>query len=51
MDLQERYSKALEQIGGPLALLSLPKEIRDALKSVTDLEIKVKMLELIAENI
>lgn len=50
MDLQKRDSNALKQIGEAAALLSLPKEVQDALKSVTDLETMVKMLELIAEN-
>ena len=48
MDLQKRYSDALKQIGGAAALLSLPKSVQDILKSTTDLEAKVKILEMVA---
>ena len=48
MDLQKRYSDALKQIGGAEALLSLPKSVQDILKSTTDLEAKVKILEMVA---
>lgn len=48
MDLQKRYSDALKRIGGTTGLLSLPKDVQDILKSVTDLEKKVKILEAIA---
>lgn len=51
MTLEQRWSEALKKIGGAAGLLALPKQIQDALKSTTDLETKVKMLELIAENI
>ena len=51
MTLEQRYSKAIEQIGGAAGLLSLPKQVQDVLKSTNDLETKVKMLELIAKNI
>ncbi len=49
--LEQRHSEAIKKIGGAAILLALPKQIQDALKSTTDLETKVKMLELIAENI
>ena len=51
MTLGQRHDEAIKKIGGAAGLLALPKQIRDALKSTTDPEIKVKMLELIAENI
>lgn len=48
MTLEQRYSKAIEDIGGALVLTTLPKQIKDVLKKTTDLETKVKMLEMIA---
>lgn len=51
MTLEQRYSNAIRQIGGAAAILSLPKQVQDVLKSTNDLETKVKMLELIAKNI
>lgn len=49
--LEQRHSEAIKKIGGAAILLAFPKQVQDALKSTTDLETKVKMLELIAENI
>lgn len=51
MTLEQRWSRALKKIGGAAGLLALPEQVRDVLKSTTDLETKVKMLELIAANI
>lgn len=51
MTLEQRWSKAIRQIGGAAGLLNLPKQVQDVLKSTRDLETKVKMLELIAKNI
>ena len=51
MTLEQRWSRAIRQIGGAAGLLSLPKQVQDVLKSTNDLETKVKMLELIAKNI
>ena len=49
MTLVQRWSKAIENIGGAAELLNLPEQVREVLKNTTDLETKVKMLELIAE--
>ena len=51
MTLEQRWSKAIREIGGAAGLLALPKQVRDVLKSTTDLKTKVKMLELIAKNV
>lgn len=47
--LEIRYQNAIRNIGGEVELLNLPKQIKDVLKSTTDLQTKVKMLEEIAE--
>lgn len=49
MTTAERYQKALKRIGGAVALLSLPAQVQEVLKSTTDFEIKTTMLEMIAE--
>ena len=46
-DLETRYHEAIEKIGRR-NLLELPKQVREVLKSTTDLKIKVEMLEKIA---
>lgn len=47
--LIERERRALDKIGR-LNLLKLPKEAKEALKQTGDLDVKVKMLEVIAEQ-
>ena len=47
--LEKRYSEAIKKIGGTSALLTLPEGVKKILKSVTDLETKVKILEKIAK--
>lgn len=49
MTLEERYSAAIKKIGGAAGILSLPEEVKNILKSTTDLETKTEMLELIAK--
>lgn len=44
-----RYHKALERIGGAEGILSLPTQVKEVLKSTTDLVVKTKMLEMIAD--
>ena len=51
MTLQERQKKALDKIGGALGLLKLPENVRKIISECPDYETKVKMLELVAENI
>lgn len=48
--LNKQYEAALKKIG-TVNLLNLPEEIKEALKEVTDIETKVKMLEAIAKVI
>lgn len=50
-ELIERMNKAIKKIGGPLAILDLPKDVREIVTNCPDYETRVKMLELIAENI
>ena len=50
MTLQERQAKALTKIGGALGLLDLPEDVRTIIADCQDYETKVKMLELVAEN-
>lgn len=46
--LEQRYSEAVERIGGALGLLDLPEEVQKVLRGYYDLETKVKMLEKVA---
>lgn len=49
----QRWHKALNRIhkvGGPLALLDLPEQVREVLKSTEDLAAKTRMLETIADT-
>lgn len=49
-NLEARYSEAINNVGGAFAFLKLPEEVKKILKSVTDLETKVKILEEIAKT-
>ena len=49
--LEIRYQKAIEKIGGTAELLNLPEQVKNALKSTTDLQSKVNILEEIAKAI
>ena len=51
MTIEQRYSKAIREIGGAPGLLNLPEQVKEILKNTTSLEYKVEMLELIAEEI
>lgn len=51
MTLQERQKKAIEKIGGAMGLLNLPENVREMIANCGDYETKVKMLELVAENL
>lgn len=50
-DTMSRYQIAIRRLGGAPGLLSLPESIKEVLKETTDLETKVLLLELIAEEI
>ena len=51
MTLDQRYHDAIRRIGGTAGLLSLPDPVKDILKNAKDLEIKVKMMEMIADKL
>lgn len=48
--LVDRLNKAVAKIGGAQAILNLPKQVRDIVSNTNNLEYRVKMLELIANN-
>lgn len=48
--IEKRYHDAIKKIGTE-KLLNLPPQVKEVLKSTTDLEVKTEMLEMIAENI
>ena len=48
MTTAERYQAALKKIGGAAGLMNLPDQVKEVLKSTTDLQIKTEMLEMIA---
>ena len=45
----QRWHKAIVRIGGTAALLDLPEQVKDVLKSTEDLAAKTRMLEAIAD--
>lgn len=49
--LQERMKKAMDRIGGPLAVLALPDQVRDVIVNCPVYEIRVQMLELVADQL
>lgn len=49
--LIERMNKAMKRIGGPLAVLELPKNVRDAIANCEDYETRVIMLEFVADRL
>lgn len=49
--LIERMNKAIKRIGGPLAVLELPKDVRDAIANCEDYETRVIMLEFVADRL
>lgn len=51
MTLEQRYEKAIKNIGGTLAILNLPEQVKEVLMTNASLEIKVKMLEMVADAI
>lgn len=49
--LQARMNKAMKRIGGPLAVLTLPDQVREIIVNCPDYETRVKMLELVADQL
>ena len=49
-ELVERMNKAMNRIGGPLAVLDLPNEVREIITNCNDYETRVKMLEMVADK-
>lgn len=49
--LEARYLKAMKRIGGAAVLITLPNQIKEVLKNETRMEVKVKMLEAIADQL
>lgn len=50
-NLIARMNAAMDRIGGPLAVLGLPDEVKEIVINCNDYETRVKMLELVAEQI
>ena len=48
MSLEERYRKAIQELGGAEGLLRLPEPMKKLLKDAKDLKEKVELMELIA---
>ncbi len=49
--LIERMNKAMKRIGGPLAVLNLPDEVKKLIANCKDYETRVKILELVCEQL
>jgi hypothetical protein len=50
-ELIERMNKAIDRIGGPLAVLNLPEPIKEIITNCPDYETRVKMLELVCKQL
>lgn len=50
-ELIERMNKAIKRIGGPLAVLNLPDDIKEIITNCPDYETRVKMIELVGEQL
>ena len=50
-ELMDRMNKAMARIGGPLAVLDLPDQVREIITGCEDYETRVKMLELVADQL
>lgn len=48
--MMKRMNAALKRIGGPLAVLDLPEEVRNIITNCPDYETRVKMLEMVADQ-
>ena len=46
----KRYQEALNKLGTG-GIMNLPEQVKEVLKSTTDLKVKTEMLEMIAKNI
>ena len=49
--LVERMNRVIKRLGGPLALLDLPEEVKRPIVECRDYETRVKMLELVAKQL
>lgn len=47
-NLIERMNKAMQRIGGAVAITNLPDEVKEIVTNCPDYETRVKMLEMIA---
>lgn len=50
-ELIERMHKAIKRIGGSLAILNLPDEVKEIITKCPDYETRVKMIELVCEQL
>lgn len=50
-ELMNRMNKVMNRLGGALAILNLPDEIKEIVINCDDYETRVKMLEMIADQI
>lgn len=50
-ELIKRMHKAIKRIGGTLAFLNLPDEVKEIITNCPDYETRVKMLELVCEQL
>ena len=50
-ELMVRMRKVMQRLGGPIAVLELPEQIREVIKNCNDYETRVKMLELVADQL
>ncbi len=46
----KRMNAAMKRIGGPLAVLDLPEEVRNIITNCPDYETRIKMLEMVANQ-
>ena len=51
VELTPRMNAVMKRLGGPLAILELPQQIRETVAECQDYETRIKMLELIADQL
>lgn len=49
-NLIERMNKAMQRIGGAIAITNLPDEVKEIVTNCPDYATRVKMLEMIADQ-
>lgn len=50
-ELLNRMNKAMNRLGGSIAILNLPDEVKEIITNWADYETRVKMLEMVCDQL